>query len=80
MVTVNGRQYAAPYVIFAIGDANTLYNALTMRNGVVDVLGQWKIKVQINASEELTIPQYRGTIEHQYARPADQLGEEEGVG
>ena len=51
-----------------------------MRNGVVDVLGQWKIKVQINASEELTIPQYRGTIEHQYARPADQLGEEEGVG
>ena len=80
VVTVNGRQYAAPYVIFAIGDANTLYNALTMRNGVVDVLGQWKIKVQINASEELTIPQYRGTIEHQYARPADQLGEEEGVG
>ena len=51
-----------------------------MRNGVVDVLGQWKIKVQINASEELTIPQYRGTIEHQYARPADQLDEEEGVG
>ena len=35
---MNGRRYAAPYVVFAIGDPDTLYSALTMRNGVVDVL------------------------------------------
>lgn len=81
VVTVNGRQYAAPYVLFAIGDADTLYNALTMRNGVVDILGQWKIKVQVTASDQLTIPQYRGRVEHQYALPATQAaGGEEGVG
>ena len=30
-------RYAAPYVVFAIGDPDTLYSALTMRNGVLYV-------------------------------------------
>ena len=77
VVTVNGRRYAAPYVIFAIGDSGTLYSALTMRNGVVDILGQWKIKVQVNTSEMLTIPKYQGTVEYRYAKPVGE-GESEG--
>ncbi len=68
VVTVNGRRYAAPYVIFAIGDPTTLYNALTMRNGVVDVLSQWKIKVQVTTGELFTIPAYQGPVGFQYAR------------
>ena len=67
VVTVNGRRYAAPYVIFAIGDPDTLYSALTMRNGVVDVLSQWGISVQVTASDLLLIPKYNGTINYQYA-------------
>lgn len=78
VVTVNGRQYAAPYVIFAIGDATTLYNALTMRNGVVDILSQWKIQVQVTASDQLTIPKYQGVIQYDHARPATDLAEGEG--
>ena len=42
VVTVNGRRFAAPFVLFAIGEPTTLYNALTMRGGVVDVLSQWR--------------------------------------
>lgn len=81
VVTVNGRRYAAPYVIFAIGDPSTLYNALTMRNGVVDILGQWKISVQVNTSTELTIPKYQGAVEYRYAKPAESAApQEEGVG
>ena len=81
VVTVNGRRYAAPYVIFAIGDPATLYNALTMRNGVVDILGQWKISVQVNTSTQLTIPKYQGAVEYRYAKPAESLPpQEEGVG
>ena len=72
VVTVNGRRYAAPYVIMAIGDANTLYNALTMRNGVVDILSQWGITVKVTAGELLLIPKYNGTVEYQYARPAQE--------
>ena len=72
VVTVNGRRYAAPYVIMAIGDANTLYNALTMRNGVVDILSQWGITVKVTAGELLLIPKYNGTVEYQYARTAQE--------
>lgn len=81
VVTVNGRRYASPYVIFAIGDPDTLYNALTMRNGVVDILRQWKIGVEVTVSGELTIPKYQGAVEYQYARPAETMPpEEEEVG
>ncbi len=74
VVTVNGRRYAAPYVIFAIGDKETLYNALTMRNGVVDVLGQWGITVKVTMNDLLLIPKYNGTVEYRYAHTA--TGEE----
>ena len=81
VVTVNGRRYAAPYIIFAIGDPTTLYNALTMRNGVVDVLSQWKIDVQVTMSDKLLIPKYNGVVEMQYAKPAGETNSgEEAVG
>ncbi len=70
VVTVNGRRYTAPFVFNAIGDSATLYNALTMRNGVVDVLGQWKIDVKVTPSEKLTVPKYNGVVEFRYAQPA----------
>ena len=79
VVTVNGRRYAAPYIIFAIGDPDTLYNAMTMRNGVADILGQWGISVKVTSSDLLLIPKYNGTIDYQYARSAVQ-GEGEGEG
>ena len=81
VVTVNGRRYAAPYVIVAIGDPDTLYSALTMRNGVVDILSQWGITVRVTASDQLLIPAYSGTVDYQYAKPVapDEDGGE-GVG
>ena len=81
VVTVNGRRYASPYVLFAIGDADTLYSALTMRNGVVDILSQWGITVRVTASDQLLIPAYSGTVDYQYAKPVapDEDGGE-GVG
>lgn len=70
VVTVNGRQYASPFIIFAIGDPTTLYDALSMRSGVADILGQWGIKVQVTQSPQLTIPQYRGSVEYRFLRPS----------
>lgn len=78
VVTVNGRRYAAPYVIFAIGDKDTLYNALTMRSGVVDVLSQWGITVKVTANDLLLIPKYNGSISYEYAHsvaPGEEGGE-----
>jgi len=81
VVIVNGRRYAAPYVIFAIGNPDTLYQALTMRGGVVDALGLWKIDVTVTMSTHLTIPKYSGALEFAYAQPMDDGldGEEDGL-
>ena len=42
-------------------------SAMTMRNGVADVLGQWGITVKVTASDLLLIPKYNGTVDYQYA-------------
>lgn len=70
VVTVNGVQKAAPFTIFAIGDQETLSNALTMRNGVVDILSQWGIRVKVSPSDELTIPAYTGRLSLDYLQPS----------
>ena len=64
---IRDSRYTAPFVFNAVGDPTTLYNALTMRGGVVDVLGQWKIEVKVTASEKLLVPKYSGVIEFRYA-------------
>ena len=75
VVTVNGRRYAAPYILFAIGDPDTLYSALTMRSGVADVLSQWGITVKVTASDLLLIPKYNGSVDYQYAHTVTPDGE-----
>ena len=72
VVLINGQRVAAPFVIYAIGDPTTLYNALTMRVGVVDVLGQWKIQVSVTMSEKLLIEKYSGSIATDYLSPAQE--------
>lgn len=78
VVMVNGKRFAAPFVLYAIGDPTTMYNALTMRNGVVDVLSQWKINVTVTMSDQLLIERYKGTLQTDYLRPAS--GGEGGAG
>ena len=68
VVTVNGRRASAPFVIDAIGDTDTMYNALMMRGGVVDVLKQWSIQVEVTEVDELLIKAYDGTLEYRYAQ------------
>ena len=66
-------------VIDAIGDTDTMFNALMMRNGVVDVLKQWSIQVSVTEVDELLVPAYDGTIEYRYAQTAteDNVTDEE---
>lgn len=78
VVMVNGKRFAAPFILYAIGDPTTMYNALTMRNGVVDVLSQWKINVTVTMSDQLLIERYKGTLQTEYLRPAS--GGEGGAG
>ncbi len=75
VVLINGQRVTAPFVIYAIGDPTTLHNALTMRGGVVDVLSQWKIQVNVTMSEKLLIEKYSGSIATNYLTPATETTE-----
>jgi uncharacterized protein YlxW (UPF0749 family) len=72
VVTINGTRTSAPFVIDAIGDKNTMFNALMMRNGVVDVLKQWSIQVDVTQLDDILVPAYGGTIEYKYAHTLTQ--------
>lgn len=67
------------FVIDAIGDTDTMFNALMSCNGVVDVLKQWSIQVSVTEVDELLVPAYDGTIEYRYAQTAteDNVTDEE---
>lgn len=80
VVMVNGKRFAAPFILYAIGDSTTLYNALTMRNGVVDVLSQWKIDVRVSMSNQLLIEKYTGSIQTNYLHPVTPESVEGGEG
>lgn len=67
-VTVNGKIFAPPFIIKAIGDAKTLHSALTMRGGVVESLKYWGIEVKIQDEENVTVPAYDGTIKQNYIK------------
>ena len=67
-LSVNNVRSSAPFEICAIGDKKTLNNAITMRGGIVDTLAVWKIKVEVETSDEIFIPPYEGVVPKNYAR------------
>jgi len=68
-IKVNDVKYAEPYVITAIGNAQTLERALLAKDGLVSVLAQWGIEVEIKKEQDITIGAYTGVKEFQYASP-----------
>lgn len=78
MVNVNNNRYSAPYTITAIGNADELYNAMYMRQGVVDSLQIWGIQVNVSKSTDLEIAGYAGGVDFQYAIPVKPEATEQG--
>jgi uncharacterized protein YlxW (UPF0749 family) len=65
------RRVAAPFVITAVGEPDTMISALKMRGGVVDTLQQfWGIQVTVRKMNQVTIPAYRGSRMFTHAREA----------
>ena len=73
IVSVNNVRCAAPFIIKAVGDSQTMYNALFLRGGVVDSLNQWKIETAVEMKKEIVIEGYAGVVDFKYAQS---VGEE----
>ncbi len=68
-VRVGGREVSAPYVVEAIGDPDTLEEALTFRGGVVDRIAGRGAAASITTTQKLTITALADVKSPEYARP-----------
>ncbi|WP_378951984.1 DUF881 domain-containing protein [Pelosinus sp. sgz500959] len=73
-LSVNNTRYSPPYEIRAIGEPQTLENALKMRGGVIETLQFWGIQVSVKVQELVQIPAYKGTFRFEYAKPVKDGG------
>lgn len=71
-LSVNNVRSSAPYEIHAIGDKKTLENAIKMRGGVADTLKVWGIQLEVETSNTVYIPPYKGTHPHIYGHPVEE--------
>ena len=70
-IMVNNKRCSSPYVIRAIGDADTMETALKIRGGIVDELMDSTISVNITKNAKVKIGKYMGTVELYYATDSE---------
>jgi len=69
-VTVNKTPYATPFVIRAIGPADTMDSALRMKGGVREYIEVFGAGISISKSTSVQVKRYTGAYGTQYAKPA----------
>lgn len=68
-ILVNKSRLVPPFIIRAIGDADTMMAALQLRGGVAEYLQFYGIQVNISKKPTVLVPMYLGGSAYQYARP-----------
>ena len=71
VIQVNYQKVAAPFEIKAIGNAQYLESALTIKNGVVDVLKGYGLKVTLTRQTNVSIPKYEGGSSFNFAKQGE---------
>ncbi|SNX73452.1 uncharacterized protein YlxW (UPF0749 family) [Bacillus oleivorans] len=61
VITVDGKQFNAPFVISAIGDSDTLFSALNLNGGVIDVLASENIVVTLEKADHIVMEPILGS-------------------
>lgn len=68
-ILVNVTKIAPPFVIAAIGDPETLERSLRIKGGWLETMEIWGIKAQIEKSNDVKVPAYRGSVKFEFAKP-----------
>lgn len=71
-LSVNNVRSSAPYEIHAIGDRKTLENAIKMRGGVAETLKVWGIHLEVEPSNSVYVPPFRGTRTRIYSHVVEE--------
>ena len=62
VIQVNYQKVAAPFEIRAIGNAQYLESAMIIKGGVVDLLKEYGVDVNVTREYQVQIPKYEGTL------------------
>ena len=67
-VLVNETRLAAPFVIKAIGNPQTLESSLKLRGGVLENFKFWGIKAELTKSDKVKVPPAVPRQSYEYAK------------
>ena len=67
-VLVNESRLAAPFVILAIGNPQTLESSLKLRGGVIENFKFWGIKADVVQSDKVRVPAFKGKRTFEFAK------------
>lgn len=65
---INGEKVGAPFIIKAIGESETLYEALNRPGGYIKLLNDYGIVSNIKKSNNILIQKYKGAINFKYVK------------
>jgi uncharacterized protein YlxW (UPF0749 family) len=69
---INDTPISPPFVVKAIGNADTLESALKLKYGVIwEIENYYNAKVDIEKKENIKIPRYSKQIKYKYANPVE---------
>ena len=71
-LSVNNVRSAPPFEVRAIGDVDSLEQALKMRGGVAETLKVWGIQLEIQQAADVYIPPYKGNLHYTYAQETEE--------
>ena len=71
-IEINGASTSSPIIIKAIGNANTLESALSLKWGIVWQLRNYNYIVHLTQDKEVEIPRYRRVKDFIYASPVEE--------
>lgn len=73
IIRINGKSFAIPFVIRAIGEPKQLIASVSAPGTYGDILKNvYKLYFETEINEEILIPSYDGKISYSYARPLEE--------
>lgn len=71
-IVINSTRQHSPFLIKAIGDSEVIYNSLTQRFGVVNMIRERGFLIEIDKVDAVTIGKYNDVINFHFAQPVSE--------
>lgn len=71
IIRINGEKTGVPLTINAIGYPERLYYAMVRPGGYLELMARDGVKIEVEKSEDLTIPKYEGVYSSSYIERSD---------